>query len=294
MKLLNKISSTIDKTQKYIFELEPNLNIEFSYIDNGTGKDIICVPCQSMCNMKCTFCHLTDYIGKVKLRDLTKHEILDGIDHIVKDLGLSRNPDRTLFISYMGCGEPLANMGTVIDTMVILMSEYSKIRFGLATMLPKSKWREFFKLVDRVKDQKIPLKLHLSLHFTDDETRVKWMPSALDIVSSINALAFYRSMTGNPTEVHYTIMDGVNDGDINMYSLESLIPLGTTIKFMRYSEKDSLDVGRTGLERITEMCEYLDSTGHTTEYYEPPGDDIGASCGQFLTDNVYLEKQDEI
>lgn len=284
MKLISKTSSKVDKTQKYIFELESNLIIEFSYIDNGSGKDIICVPCQSMCNMKCTFCHLTDHIGKVKLRNLTKFEILEGVEYIVNDMVLTEA--KPLLISYMGCGEPLANIGTITDTMILLMSERTNIRFGLATMLPKSKWKELLILADHVKEQKIPLKVHLSLHFTDDETRLKWMPSALNIKSSIDLLNFYKSYTGNPIEVHYTIMDGVNDNNSNMYLLESLIEIGTTIKFMRYSEKDSIDVKGTSINRVKTMEEYLDSTGHTTEYYEPPGMDIGASCGQFLTDTA--------
>lgn len=298
MILVKKVNSKIDKTIKYVFETEDLAIVEFSYIDNGTGKDIICTPCQTMCNQKCTFCHLTDYIGKIKLSDLKSSQIVQGINLIVGDLKSSHDisighpSDRPLLISYMGCGEAMDNIINVLDSMSILMRTYRNIRFGLATMLPKSKWPNFFQMTKAVKENKIPLKIHLSLHFTDDNSRFKWMPSALDIKSSISALEFYRSMTGNPTEVHYTVMDGINDSDKNMYDLETLISVGTTIKFMRYSEKESLpDVSRTSLDKVNKMASYLNSTGLTAEYYEPPGDSIGSSCGVFLLD--YLPKNVE-
>ena len=286
MELKEIIKSEIDKTIKYIFEINKQV-IEFSYIDNGTGKDIICVPCQTMCNMSCTFCHLTDYVGKIPLKDLSRHEIIEGVEHIINDLGLG---NRTILISYMGCGEPMDNIGAVHGSMVELDNDYDNIRFGMATMLPKSRWEEFFKLAKWIKDGKINLKVHLSLHFNSDELRKKWMPAALEIKPSIDALNFYKSLTGNDIEVHYTIMDGINDSDEDMYSLEMSLNAGTTIKFMMFSEKENLDAKRTSKARINEIKNYLVGTGHTVEYYEPPGNDIGASCGQFLTNFQEEEK----
>jgi 23S rRNA (adenine2503-C2)-methyltransferase len=285
MELKQIIKSEIDKTIKYIFELNKQI-IEFSYVDNGSGKDIICVPCQTMCNMSCKFCHLTDHVGKIKLNNLSPENIVEGVDYIVEELGLN---NRTLLISYMGCGEPLDNTGAVVDSMILLKGQYEHVRFGLATLLPKSKWTEFFKLTNFVKDLGLDLKLHLSLHFVDDVQRKEWMPSGLDIQPSIDALNFYHSMTGNPIEVHYTIMRGVNDSMLHhIDKLSKLVRKGCTIKFMMYSEREALDVKKASLLDISQFIEFLENAGHTAEYYEPPGNDIGASCGQFLTQ---LEKE---
>jgi len=73
-------------TIKYIFYTEDKLVIEFSYIDKDDGKDIICVPSQTMCNIGCKFCHTTDYIGKIKTRNLTKEEIVAGIDYMYQHM----------------------------------------------------------------------------------------------------------------------------------------------------------------------------------------------------------------
>ena len=172
-----KVASVEDATIKYIFDVNGQM-VEYSYIDNGTGKDIICVPCQTMCNMKCTFCHLTDHIGNIPTKNLHNLEITEGIDYIVSDLKLG---GRTLLISFMGAGEPLANIDNVIDSMVMLNRHYTNIRFGLATMLPKKHAHEFHKLMFEVIKYDLKVKIHLSMHFVDDIQRKEWMPSALGL-----------------------------------------------------------------------------------------------------------------
>ena len=270
------VASAEDATIKYIFDLDGQM-VEFSYIDNGTDKDIICVPCQTMCNMKCTFCHLTDHIGHIPTKDIDYKDIVEGIEYIICDLKLGY---RTILISYMGCGEPLANINNVIDSMVILQEP--NIRFGLATMLPKKHYASFFTLIQRVKSMKLPVKLHLSMHFVDDVQRKEWMPSALDLESSMNMLKLYRSLTGNPIEVHYTIMKDVNDTRYHLDNLHRMVDNQTTIKFMMFSEKESLDVVKSDEDRLEKEMKWLKNEGKIVEYYKPPGNDIGSSCGQFL------------
>lgn len=292
MKLINHVKSKLDKTIKYIFETNGQV-VEFSYIDNNTGKDIICVPCQTMCNMSCKFCHLTDHIGKIKLQDLFASQIVNGVEHIVKDLQLGK---RQILISFMGCGEPLNNIYNILDSMVSLKKIYPTIRFGLATMMPKNSWMEFFQLTKQVKELNINLKIHLSLHFTNDITRNEWMPGALNVEPSLNALNFYKHITGNATEIHYTIMDEINDNNIDVSFLSENINSDTTIKFMMYSERKALvGVNKVKTSKLEEIMLKLKTAGKIVEYYEPPGNDIGASCGQFLlSDLVPSVKNSEI
>lgn len=282
-----KVASVEDATIKYIFDVNGQM-VEYSYIDNGTGKDIICVPCQTMCNMKCTFCHLTDHIGNIPTKNLHNLEITEGIDYIVNDLKLG---GRTLLISFMGAGEPLANIDNVIDSMVMLNRHYPNIRFGLATMLPKKHAHEFHKLMFEVIKYDLKLKIHLSMHFVDDIQRKEWMPSAFGLESSLLMLKLYRSMTKNPIEVHYTIMKDVNDTRYHMDSLYRMVDNQTTIKFMMFSEKESLDVVKADEAILDKEINSMITNGKIVEYYKPPGNDIGSSCGQFLFE---LEKTKKI
>lgn len=288
MELLDKIKSSQDLTVKYIFKLEDGLIMETTYIDNLTVKDIICVSCQTMCAMGCTFCHLTDYIGILKLRNITSEEIITSVNFIYEDLKLKDN-NRTLLISYMGSGEPFLNLNFVIDSIIDLMGEYEHIKFGLATSLPKGQWEGIFKLAKVVKDHEIPLKLHLSLHYTNDIDRNKMMPNALDIKASIAALEFYKQITGNPVEIHYTMIKGVNDTNHDVWTLTDLLKhRSIPVKFLRFNSKESNTNQGAEEKTIYAFRELLFKSGIETEYYEPPGKDVGASCGQFLFDQYEI------
>jgi len=284
MELLEKVKSKLDKTIKYVFKLDDDLIMEVTYIDNNTGKDIICVATQTMCAMACSFCHLTDYIGKLKLRNVTAEELVQSVDYIYDELELEKN-DRVLLISYMGCGEPLLNLDHVEHSMRWLMKNYENIRFGLSTMLPKGGWSNLFELAGVVKRNKIPLKIHLSLHYTNDEQRNKHMPNALDIKPAISALEFYKNLTKNSVEIHYTMIKGENDSIGNALVLSRLIEgRGIPVKFLRFNDKDSSDSEKAEMEVLNDFRAFLEGEEIETEYYEPPGISLGASCGMFLFD----------
>ena len=139
MNLLEKIHSKTDNTIKYIVMTQDNLIIELSYINKNDGKDIICVPSQTSCKMKCKFCHITDATDKLINRNLTSQEIKESVDNIYNDLNLSLNP-KTLLISYMGCGEPLLNYKQVKDSMLLLRIVYQitkvpLIRFAISNII---------------------------------------------------------------------------------------------------------------------------------------------------------------
>lgn len=289
--LVTKERSKVDKTIKYVFKLHDGLIMETTYIDNNTGKDIICVATQTLCGMGCTFCHLTDYIGIFKNRNITDLEITDSVKYICGDLNIDAE-ERTLLISYMGCGEPLLNPNNAYNSMLMLKNVYKNIRFGLATSLPKHRWTVLFNIAELVKLNHIPLKIHLSLHYTNDIQRNAEMPNALDIKASIAALEFYKQITGNSVEIHYTLIKGANDSQDDMWELEDLLQhRGIPIKFLRFNSKETNHNEGAELEKIEEFRTDLEAHGIKTEYYEPPGKDVGASCGQFLFDQYELIKK---
>ena len=254
MKFIDIIKSKHDATLKYIFKTTQNLIVEFSYINKDDGKDIICLPSQTMCNLACKFCHTTDYIGKIKNVNLEKEEILYGVNYIIDNLNLKHN-NRVLLISFMGCGEPILNVDNVIQSMTELKkleeSGISYVRFAIATSLPKYKWLNFYKLVDGIKTNDLPVKIHLSLHYTMDILRNEWMPASLDIMSSLAAIDFYRKITKNPVEIHYTLIDGVNDTEQDAILLSTFLKdKDINVKFLFYNEKPSIDFHASSKEKL--------------------------------------------
>lgn len=287
LELKKIVHSKTDNTVKYIFYTHQKSNvIEFSYINKNDGKDIICVPCQTMCTIGCKFCHTTEYINKIPTRNLHEDEIFNGVEYMYNDLKLGDNP-KTLLISFMGCGEPIINIDGVIMSMVKIQQYYKDIyvRFAMATSLPDNHFDKFFKMIKYIKNFKLPVKLHLSLHYTDDEVRKEWMPKAINIKSTIAAADFFKTYTGNPVEVHYALLEGINDTELDAMMLCELIrDKDFNVKFLFYNKKESIHVEPSELKKLDVFKKYFGPCSIQYEYYKPPGLDIGSSCGQFLMD----------
>ncbi len=301
MELLETIKSQVDNTIKFILQTEDGLIIENSYINKNDGKDIICVPSQTSCKMRCKFCHITDSCDQIINRNLTSNEIKDGVDLVYNYLELNRSP-KVLLVSYMGCGEPTLNPKNVIESMVLMCDEYQDIkvpliRFAIATSLPEFAWLNYFEIVNQIHKNKLPVKLHLSLHYTIDTLRKEWMPNSLKIIPSLSALDFYKKLTKNSAEIHYTLIDGVNDTEQDAILLsEFLKDKDIPIKFLFYNEKPTIEFHASSKEKLNIFKRYFDRYGIQHEYYIPPGLDVGASCGQFLMDyyikyNSIIKKQ---
>jgi 23S rRNA (adenine2503-C2)-methyltransferase len=296
MNFIEIIKSKLDSTLKYIFKTDEGLIVEFSYINKNDGKDIICVPSQTMCNLACKFCHTTDFIGKIKNVDLSYVEIFESVTYIIKDLHLKDN-DRVLLISYMGCGEPLLNVDNIIESMILLKKledrGFSYVRFAIATSIPKSKWINFYKLTEGIKNNNLPVKIHLSLHYTMDILRTEWMPASLDIMSSLACVDFYKKITKNAVEIHYTLIDGVNDTEQDAILLSTFLKdRDFNVKFLFFNEKPSIDFHASSQEKLKIFKRYFDKYSISHEYYIPPGQDVGSSCGAFLMD-TYMKYNDK-
>lgn len=290
LEFLETIRSQTENVTKFLFRcgLDKSI-IEFSYINKGDGKDIICVPSETMCTLGCKFCHTTDYIGKLKCRTLYAQEIVDGVNYVYNYLKLIDAP-KTLLISFMGCGEPMRNYLEIVKSMLIIRTTKKVFtRFAVATCLPKTDWSNFFDFAYLVHKEHLQVKLHISLHYTMDQIRRHWMPAALDVIPTLSAANFYKEVTSNAVEIHYALIDGINDTEQDAILLTSLIKnKGFNVKFLFYNEKDSLKIKASPKEKISIFKKYFDRYGIESEYYVPPGLDVGASCGQFLFD--YYEK----
>ena len=285
---LEKVKSRVDKTIKFIF-LSRGQVVEFSYINKDDGKDIICVPTQTACNLGCKFCFLSDY--DLEVRNLSPEEILIPIDYVVHDLELltRRDCNKILLVSWMGCGEPLRNINNVIESCNLIRDEYKDdyqiVRFGLASLIPKIKLMQEF--TEAVKIHRLPLKFHLSLHSPDTKMRKEIMPSAGSIMESIILVEFFMHRTANSAEIHYAMIEGVNDREEDLTALiKALKGRNIPVKFLAYNEKPSVDFKES--TKVKHFRDALEAEGIATEFYNPPGADIGSSCGQFLMD--YYEK----
>jgi 23S rRNA (adenine2503-C2)-methyltransferase len=281
-KLVDTLKSSQDNTIKYIYVSENNEIAEISYINKNDGKDILCVPTQTSCNLGCKFCHLTGL--NVPVRSFNAIEIYELVQLSLDNLELKTN-NPTLLISYMGSGEPLANIDGVLGSAFTIEKEYNTkykvVRFAVASILPSEKlMNEFIRMVEL---WNLNVKFHLSLHSPFQEVRNDIAPAAIDVERAVNLLALYNHATGNQVEAHYTLMNGVNDTPKDIEALSKLLnKYSVPLKILRYSERAEVELQRSTHEETFQTS--LESKGVKVEFYDPPGRDIGSSCGMFLTD----------
>lgn len=283
MELIDSLKSANEDVYKLIYKdssYDPVM--EVAYLRKGDGKDIIVVPTQTNCNMGCKFCHLTG--TNAITENISASNI---VKLVIAALDFQRPSNPTLLISYMGAGEPLMNVEGVINSALdmrvwgspVSCAAYKKVRFGVSTLIPGEK--PFRNLMEQVVEHKLPMKLHWSLHSVRSLVRKSLMPSALVAKTGMNLVNEYAETTKQPVEIHYTLIDGVNDQQEDIDGLLELVNTNVPIKLLRFSPyKNEPTLFESN--RVSWFKDTLERNGYTIEVYCSPGRDINASCGQFI------------
>ena len=266
-----------------------------SVLYNKKDKDVICVPTHHFCNLGCKMCHLTN---KGLNKSMLKINSNDFMECLISTLKKYKTDKTKLLISFMGVGEPLLNIDLIID---IFMNErkikelgYEHISYALSTMMPNKNLRL---LCDEVNKHNIPLKIHFSLHTPINEERKELIPSTnIDIDEALELLVDYKNLIQQnneimnnyilfhrnniPIEIHYTLIEGINDGEKELNNLIILLnKYNIPIKFIRFNPINELKRSNNELMWIEKLKE--DVPNLIVKSYSPPGRDVGSSCGEF-------------
>lgn len=290
-----------DGTEKFVFQIEDQGVIEITWIKNKEGISVFCLPTHYYCNLGCKFCHLTDQ-GSA---DLQMNPIpAERLFQIIAAVASSYTKQSKYLLSFMGVGEPFLNLDLVLDSYAAIAETLqTDVNLALASMLLTINPFETLKI--RALAENIPAKLHFSLHSPIDSVRKFIIPRAnVPVRECLAAVADYgRAVMQNErisasissfhqesqaVEIHYTIIDGVNDSD---KELATLCALGTEyqipLKLIRFNPTTQLKRSpreKLWLEKLTNCY------GAQVVEYAPPGPNIGSSCGQF-TKHYYLGSQ---
>lgn len=194
--------------------------------DRG-GEDIVCISSQIGCAMACTFCKTTEpyeyYPGSLLriLRSLTADEMVREVDNAL-DRVPPKDPTKIVF-SFMGMGEPLANKKAVQAAIVTLGNKFPTGRATVCTI--GHNLQAIRELADEVAQghHPIPVKLHISLHGSNDKTRKSIVPYAKPIEDTITTAEYYAAATGHTVKLNYVLVKGVNSSDQDAASLGMLL-----------------------------------------------------------------------
>lgn len=86
--------------------------------------------------------------------------------------------------------------------------------------------------------------------------------------------------TNDPVEIHYTLIKGVNDGDLELNKVcELLKKYMIPIKFIRFNPINSLERSANEEKWTSTIKKKVPTLRIKT--YSPPGREVGSSCGEF-------------
>lgn len=272
-KLIDRVDSSIDSVTKYILEDSEFGKNEVSILYKN-DKTIFCLPTQTNCKMGCVFCHLTGTTRPAK--NLSSKWIVSVVNYLINNETLhTKLINSELLISFMGVGEPLLNVTNLMGSIDILHHKHQHIRFAISTMMPNTS--AIFEMIDWLTYHvNYRVKVHLSLHGVTNRELIV-INSKVNTLDAIKALQRFHVITKNPIEYHYTLVSGVNDSIDELKLVNSYIQDdGSTIKFLTLSETNGYTSTNLSNDVIKDIF-----PSNIVEFYDPPGRDVGASCGMF-------------
>ena len=316
LKLVKKLQSA-DGTQKFAWGLEDGRIIEsvlilsepYSKVPKNQRTNALthqrtrftlCISTQVGCAMGCVFCR-TGQMGFI--RNLTQGEIVDQIleaqkqCHPLPHPPPSRGRDgvrghRVTNVVLMGMGEPLANYDNVVNAVRIMLD--SKC-LGLSKRHVTISTSGLVSGIERLAEEKLEIKLAISLNATTDEARAEIMPinKKYPLASLFKALKKYATATGrNRITFEYVIIEDENDSIEDAMRLVkllshipakvNLIPVNVvpTFRSGEIAQSKDRDYRTPTEETIQRFAQYLRNKNVQVNIRISRGTDILAACGQ--------------
>lgn len=264
-----------DGSVKYLFTLQDGRQMEAVYMPYLNRKTV-CVSTMVGCPAKCSFC-ATGAMGFG--RNLTPGEIVGQVLAVAGGEGLAPRDLRNLV--FMGMGEAMLNYDHTMAAARILLHPQalgmSKRRITLSTV-------GIAKGITRLaSEDDLGLKLAISLHAPDEETRQRIIPTgAANSIAEIMAAAReYQGVTGRRITFEYTMLRGVNDAVWQAELLADLLRgLVSHVNLIPMNPWDGSGFQSTSETDIQSFYDTLERRGVDVSVRRSRGKDAGAACGQ--------------
>ena len=264
-----------DGSVKYLFTLHDGRQMEAVYMPYLERKTI-CVSTMVGCPAACAFC-ATGSLGFG--RNLTAGEIVGQVLAVARGEGFPPRELRNLV--FMGMGEPLLNYDATMLAARILLHPgalgMSKRRVTLSTVgLPRGIRR-------LAAEDDLGLKLAISLHAPDEETRRRIIPTAhANTIGEIMAAAReYQAATGRRVTFEYAMLRGVNDARWQAQRLSELLRgMVAHVNLIPMNPWDGSGFEESSEEDLQAFYDVLEGNGVEVSVRRSRGRDAGAACGQ--------------
>jgi 23S rRNA (adenine2503-C2)-methyltransferase len=261
---------------KLALGLSPDLTESVESVVMFDGKRrTACLSTQLGCKFGCAYCS-TALMGF--RRDLTQREILGQMialqDAIGEDTGRLTN------VVFMGMGEPLDNLDTVLQAIEVLQSDFGftiggrKITISTCGIVPQIK---------ALADKKTNIGLAVSLNAPNDEIRDRLVPvnKRYPIAELLKASQYYFEKTGRRVTFEYVLIDGVNCGMEQIHELRDLLtPYKCKLNLIAFNPRPGSSFASPSKTYIKKVIAFLEEGPFTVTLRKSLGSDISAACGQ--------------
>ncbi len=272
------LKSSDGQTNKLLFRLWDDRLIE-SVLMRYKERNTICISTQVGCPMNCAFC-ATGQMGFI--RNLSAGEI---VAQIIYFAALLKSEGQKLTnIVVMGMGEPFHNYEAVMKAMNIINDpegmNFGERRITISTVgiIPR---------IEQFTSAHRQINLAVSLHAPSNTIRDQIIPAnkKYPLDQLLEACRNYTEKTGRRITFEYALIHGLNDNYENAMLLSkrlkgmlchvNLIPLNSTSKY---------EGSGSNHDRVNSFKSVLDRNGIPCSVRLKRGIDIGAGCGQLVSE----------
>jgi len=269
--LEKEMTSSIDGTQKFIFQLHDGHRVETVLMKYKTGYSL-CISSQAGCRMGCAFC-ASAHAGFG--RDLTSGEMLGQITVVSDIIG-----DRIHSVVVMGIGEPFDNYDNLMR-FLRAANDPDGLNLG-ARHITVSTCGIVPQMIEFI-SVNLQVNLSVSLHASRDILRRSMMPVAnqYDIDTLLDACRQYVNRTGRRITFEYSLFHEINDSIQDARDLAGVLRgIHCHINLIAANEFEGSPYKRSSPEHVRLFQQMLEQMGMTVTLRREMGTDIMAACGQ--------------
>ncbi len=277
LKCLEVCASSDGSTHKFLWELEDQNRIE-SVIIRDEDRVTACISSQSGCRMGCAFCRT----GEMKLiRNLAPGEIVDQL--IRMRTFLAESSEDITNIVFMGMGEPLDNIDSVLRAVSIINMETAlsigqrKVTISTSGVVPG---------ILRLAREFRRVGLAISLNAPDDDLRSRLMPinRAFPLKTLLDAAREFTHVARRRVTFEYILIHGLNDTPDHARRLLAIArSIPSKVNLIAFNEYPGSPFRRSSDEAVETFQRILFDGNVTAFIRKSKGSDILAACGQLAS-----------
>lgn len=278
---VDKLQRSQDGTIKNAVKLHDGLIVESVLIPTDK-RTTACVSSQVGCSLDCKFCATARL---KRMRNLKPDEIYDQVVAIDRQSRLYYNRPLSNIV-FMGMGEPLMNYNNVLKAIDKITSpeglHMSSKRITISTSgVPK--------MIVKMADDQVPVKLAVSLHSAIQTTRETIMPFAKNFTlpDLKKALQYWYSRTKSKVTFEYVVWKNINDQTQDIEALVQFCKyVPSKVNLIEYNPIGDDNFKQASSTAIDNYIAALEKEKIAVTVRRSRGKDIDAACGQLANKSI--------